>query len=499
MNLTTDPWVPVLRTDGRSDLLSLRDLFAQAHAVRDLVAKPHERIALMRLLLCITQAALDGPANEEAWAECRDEIQPRVTAYLEKWHAAFELFGDGPRFLQLAGLAPGKTDAEGNPATKLDLALATGNNPTLFDNDAAEVRQIRAARAALNLLTFQCFSPGGRIGVARWNGADTPGEGSCKHAPCIPSSMLHTIVLGASLLDTLERNLLTRDLIAATYTRGWGRPIWEQPVGRSTDADSIANATLTYLGRLVPLSRAVCLAESGETIVLGNGLDYPIFPAFREPTATVVVRKDEVTLLPAMVGRSPWRQLHAIAVKRRADAGENSGPLALNHPLQGDQITLWVGALVTDKAKIEDTIEAAYPVPTSVFGDFGRAAYESGVKHAEASETNLSKAVGSYASSLKIDQPAYDAARRHFWTRVEQSLAHLFAVARELTPPDELASSPWGRAVRAAAIEAYERVCPRRTPRQIQASALGQRYLFAPTPTNSASTAKSKSRKPRPA
>jgi CRISPR system Cascade subunit CasA len=497
MNLTTDPWVPVLRTDGRSELLSLRDLFAQAHAVRDLVAKPHERIALMRLLLCITQAALDGPADEDAWAECRDEIQPRVDAYLQKWHAAFELFGDGPRFLQLAGLAPGKADAEGNPATKLDLALATGNNATLFDNDAAAVRQVRAARAALNLLTFQCFSPGGRIGVARWHGAETPGKGSSNHAPCLPSSMLYTLVLGPSLLDTVVRNLLTKDLVAAAVTRGWGRPVWEHPVATAADPEAITNATLTYLGRLVPLSRAVRLDESGETIVLANGLDYPIFPAFREPTATVVVRKDEFALLPALVGRSPWRQLHAIVVKRRADAGENSGPLALDHPLAGEQISLWVGALVTDQAKIEDTVEAAYPVPTSMFGEFGRAAYESGVNHAETGETSLRKAVGFYASCLKIDPPAYDAARRHFWTRVEQSLDHLFAVARELTPPDQLAASPWGRAVRAAAIEAYERVCPRRTPRQIQAFALGQRHLFAAPRTGPASAPKPKSRKQR--
>ncbi len=67
MNLTRDPWIPAVRNDGTRDLFSLDDLFAQAHTLRDLAVKPHERIALMRLLLCITQAALDGPADEEAW------------------------------------------------------------------------------------------------------------------------------------------------------------------------------------------------------------------------------------------------------------------------------------------------------------------------------------------------------------------------------------------------------------------------------------------------
>src|SRR5208282_3150541 len=84
MNLTIDPWIPALRIDGRRGLFSLQDLFAQAHELRDLAVKPHERIALMRLLLCITQAALDGPADESEWQNCQPLIQPRVRAYLEK-------------------------------------------------------------------------------------------------------------------------------------------------------------------------------------------------------------------------------------------------------------------------------------------------------------------------------------------------------------------------------------------------------------------------------
>lgn len=479
MNLTTDAWIPALRADGTRALFSLQVLIAEAHMLRDLAVKPHERIALMRLLLCITQAALDGPADENEWQDCRDAIQPRVRTYLEKWRTSFKLFGEGPRFLQLPNLKPGKDTDEGNAATKLDLALATGNNSTLFDNGAGEDRTVAAARAALNLLTFQCFSPGGRIGVARWNGQDTPGKGSSNHAPCTPSSMLHTFVLGSSLLETIARNLLTKELVTANIVKGWGRPTWEIPVNSANDAAAIENATLTYLGRLVPYSRALSVNVTGESIILGNGLDYPIYPAYREATASVVWRKDEPGLLPASTGRGIWRQLHAITVKRRADADSTAGPLALSLNAFRQESALWIGAFVTDKAKIEDLLEATYTVPPALFDPFGRAAYESGVKYAEASESSVMKAIGAYASALKIDGPAYDRARQHFWTCVEQALGDLFTVARELTPPEQLAAAPWGRAVRAAAIEAYDRSCSRRTPRQIQAYALGLRHLFA--------------------
>lgn len=485
MNLTTDPWIPAVQADGTRDLFSLQRLFTEAHSVRDLAVKPHERIALMRLLLCITQAALNGPADEDEWKTCEPLIQSRVKGYLNHWAPAFELFGNGQRFLQLPNLKPGKATDEGNLATKLDLALATGNNSILFDNSAGESRAIEPARAALNLLTFQCFSPGGRIGVARWNDRETPGKGSSAHAPCNPSSMLHTFVLRPHLLATIAHNLLTNEIIADTYVHGTGRPLWEIPVSTATDSAAIRNATHTYLGRLVPLSRAISLHHAGNFVVLANGLEYPPFPLFREATCTIIQRKDELGLLPASTGRSIWRQLLAITVRRKSVADQTSGPLALALNSDAHDATLWIGALVTDKAKIEDVVEAIYSVPSALFEPAGRTAYEHGVTHADSIESALMKSIGAYAASLKIDSPAYDRARVHFWTRVEQNLPALFDVARELILPDELPCTAWGQAVRAAAVDAYQQTCPCRTPRQLEAFSLGLRQLHRkPTPSS---------------
>ena len=490
MNLILNPWIPALRADGRRDLFSLHDLFAQAHELRDLAVKPHERIALMRLLVCISQAALDGPVDEAEWETCEPHIQPRVGDYLTKWKSAFELFGDGPRFLQLANLRPGKESDEANAATKLDLALATGNNSTLFDNRAGEDRILESARSALNLLTFQCFAPGGRIGVARWNGNETAGKGSSNHAPCTPSCMVHTLVLSGTLLGTLHRNLLTRENVTDFHgLNRWGEPVWEQPVAGADDKAAIENADRTYLGRLVPLSRAIHLADDGFSIILANGLEYPIFPTFREATATVIKRKDELVLLPASTSRSLWRQLAAVSVTRRAGSDAICGPLALNHSTKSTETSLWVGALVTDKAKIEDVVESTYSLPAGMFTDFGRAAYEKGVAHAEEREGFLIQAVKTYASTLKIVSPAYDRARQHFWTRVEQHLVALFDIARDTNLVADLPNCAWGQAVQGAASDAYEQSCPRQTPRQIQAYALGLRKLtLVPKPTKPTTT-----------
>jgi CRISPR system Cascade subunit CasA len=478
MNLTIDPWIPATRSDGSRGLFSLRDLFAEAHQLGDLAVKPHERIALMRLLICVTQAALDGPTDERDWEDCEQHIQPKVALYLEKWAASFNLFGDGPRFLQLPNLQTGKETDEGNAATKLDLTLATGNNPTLFDNRASEERIVTGARAALNLLTFQCFAPCGRIGVARWNGSDTPGKGSCGHAPGAPSSMVHTLVLGTQLLETLRFNLLSKETITDFYgTQNWGKPIWELPVQSATESAAIQNATATYLGRLVPLSRAIRLNEDGASVILANGLDYPMYPIYREATATVRKSDKELKLLPASTGRSLWRQLSAIAVKRRSDGEQVCGPIALNHDFTGASTSLWVGAFVTDKAKIEEVIESVYTLPTEMFSELGRAAYERGVSFASEWELALKNALKEFAATLKVVSPSYDQATQYFWTRLEQHLSDLFELARNIDLAADLPASAWGRAIKSTAQEAYHQCCATQTPRQIEAFARGLRKL----------------------
>jgi CRISPR system Cascade subunit CasA len=379
MNLTIDPWVPVLDRQGTRQLLSLQDLFAQAHELRDLAVKPHEKIALLRLLICITQAALDGPSAPEDWKYCRDDIQPKVKTYLEKWKVGFELFGDGQRFLQVPGLKATRDDGEGNAATKIDIALSSGANTTLFDNFADGLtRQMRHKQLALCLVTFQAMAPTSIVGSALWNSSVIP-KCTAKHAPAAANSMLHTYLLGESLLETIHLNLLNKEEARHLGAGGWGKPVWEMPVASLADKEAIANATTSYLGRLVPLSRSIHLEPDGRSLILANGIDYPLLPVFREPAATVILRDEEPAVIGVSLGRSIWRQLSSIAMKHIAQNNPQSGPRALVNVPEDRRSTLWIGALATDKAKILDVVEASYELPANLFENEGRACYESGV------------------------------------------------------------------------------------------------------------------------
>lgn len=499
MNISTEPWIPILWADGRSGTVSLCDAFERGEEIRDLAVRPHERIALMRLLLCVAQAALDGPADKDDWRACRSKIAPAALNYLKRWHNSFELFGNGPRFLQVEGLkkVAGKDDDEGNSVSKLDLALATGNNSTLFDNGGGSERKFTPAQLALMLLTFQCFSPSGRIGVAEWDKSPTPGNGSSNHAPCIVGSMLHAILRGGNLLDTIHRNLMTKEQVDRFYgPNSWGKPVWEAMPTKLSDKPAIHNATATYLGRLVPLSRCIRLSDDCRSLILANGLDYP---EWREPTATIVNRtikgRPTHVPLPASVEKAVWRELHALTVLA-VDKNSPGGPAALANLAHTAAFDLWVGGLAADKGKLVDTTESVFHLPAAMLDKPAQRLYEAGVRWAEDMEFRLRGAISTYRKELGDDLDRSEMkTRRHqiqnkattqFWTDIEQSVPQLLDVVAH---PGKLGNNEWhktdwGVAVWRAARAAYEHACPRATPRQMRAYALGLQTLLATPKTD---------------
>lgn len=496
MNLITDSWIPVMRLDGATPLVGLDGLFAEAGEIRDLAVKPHERIAVMRLLICITQAALDGPKDQDAWEDCRVDIPRRAREYLTKWKAAFELFGDGARFLQVPNLKSAKKDAEDTAATKLDVALSTGHNATVFDNAAGSERPQSGYRLALTLLTFQCLSPCGILGAVSWSNQTIP-KCTGKHAPAAAASMLHAFLVGQSLLETIHLNLLDRQSAVDYFgPGGWGKPVWEAAPGSPNSKPEIHNATLTYLGRLLPVSRLVRLHDDQSSITLGDGLEYPLYPTFREPSNTLVTREEKPIVLGATLERHLWRNLPALVVKRRADKSLLSGPLALQNLADSSGATLWLGAVVTNKNKIEDIVEAAYTIPPGMFKDLGRQAFEAGIEYADNWERALYFTTRTYAQTLKLQPAPTDKARQHFWTTIEQYVPLLLALTDAPVPNTDFRATPWGQAVRIAAEAAYDFACPRQNPRQIEAFAKGRQQLFyrkpQPKPDGQPSAAVSK-------
>lgn len=107
------PWTP----KARAGLVSLHDLFVHAEDIADLDVSAPERIALTRLLVGITHAALGAPDSPEQWAEFSCDIAHAVPAYLSRPEVLphFNLLGAGPRFLQKQPPALGIRKHGGQP------------------------------------------------------------------------------------------------------------------------------------------------------------------------------------------------------------------------------------------------------------------------------------------------------------------------------------------------------------------------------------------------
>jgi len=295
--------------------------------------------------------------------------------------------------------------------------------------------------------------------------------------------MLHAFIRGTSVFETIRANLISKWAVKKNYRRPWGRPVWEQMPQSFADPAAIANATNTYLGRLMPLARAILLRPDGGDLLLANGLDYPTPPEFpAEPTASLVKRRDYSGY--ALVGagsKSLWRELPALVVKRLAEDGAG-GLLALSELKDAEPIDLWVGALQTDKASVLDTVEGVYHIPVRMLSEAGRRAFEDEVAESEVAAWRLKEACKTYRQHLELKPQVYpeqSVALRSYWTGVELRLPVLYGY---LTAPDgsdevKAARAKWRASLWVEARDAFNRACSNETPRQLRAHALALRSL----------------------
>jgi len=326
MNVAFDPWIPVVTATGKRELASLCSVLAEGGKYADLAVRPHERVALMRLFLCVAHAALDGPKDYDEWETVPQRLPDAARTYLEQWKDHFGLFHPQRPWLQVAELTGDKT----SPAALLDFELATGNTTTLNDHAGQLlIRPIAKERITLSLLTFQNFSPGGGSPIAQWKEVKTSQVGN-PDAPCLSQSMAHSLIRGKHLAETLHLNLPTKEAISKSYKSSmllkddkaineWkriefsdialGRPVWECfPAAPAPHLPESINASKTYLGRLVPIARWIRLLSDTEMYCC-NGFKYDTyrdgFPA--EPMASVqLVRKRMTRGLRMLTGR--WFQ-----------------------------------------------------------------------------------------------------------------------------------------------------------------------------------------------
>ncbi|MFV0508129.1 MAG: type I-E CRISPR-associated protein Cse1/CasA [Shewanella algae] len=149
-NLIDEPWIPVA-DHGR---VSLKQIFENAE-YRSLGGNPVQKIAVLKLLLAIAQAAAT-PKDEAEWKTLGAQgLSDRCLSYLDQWYDRFYLYGGRP-FLQMPAISAAKIQPYGAVMPE----VSTGNTTVLCQTQVQRVLD-DGARALL-LLTLMGFALSGK-------------------------------------------------------------------------------------------------------------------------------------------------------------------------------------------------------------------------------------------------------------------------------------------------------------------------------------------------
>ncbi len=529
MNVAFDPWIPIVTISGDPKKISLHDALTDGEKFADLAVRPHERVSLMRLFLCVAHAALNGPKNYDEWCEVPKRLPEAARKYLEHWKDSFELFHKEKPWLQVAklNLVPSEKDEEldddkgWSSLNKLCFTRASGQNTTLFDHESngGEFTEYNTAEIALNLLTFQnFFVAGGKASSRMWGELEIKKPSNPKGGPCAGKSILFSFLRGQDLFETVTLNLNTYENLKFLYddSEDWiGKPLWEMSIKMPTDKEAIANATQTHIGRLVPQTRMLRINEDQKRVLLGPGFLYPKFQDekntfYPDAFATLVLnKKGERQLLSARPNSSVWRELHSLTVCKRSETTSCRGPLCLLNSPDTSPCDIIVSAMITNPkqaAEIVDLIESVFHIPAKLRSDRGIESYKEEVKVSEVRASRLGLAVEEYRKEIdgywtrRVDMAKQDKwilkaqlhsiAIIHYWTTVEKNLPllinHIEAIGTDAAIPTREA---WRKMLFVTACEAYCIVCGQETPRQMRAFAKGwQKLTFKKNETESDTT-----------
>lgn len=308
-NLVDEPWIPI----ADIGLVSLRQVFIYP-SYRRLGGNPVQKIALMKLLLAIAQAART-PADEREWKALGAEgLAQCCLTYLEQWHECFYLYGERP-FLQIPAIA-----AAAKQSYAAVLPEVSSGNTTVLSQTQVQ-RPLDNAQKAMLLVSLMAFALAGKktdnsvVLSVHYQGKrnDKGKSSSSKPGPAVAHmGLLHSLLLGENLQQTLWLNLFSTDQIEQQniFPAGLGTPPWEQmPAGE--DCAVAQRLKQSLQGRLVPLCRFCLLTD--DALHYSEGLAHASYKeGVADPTVAINNSGKEPKALWVDPERRPWRELTAL-------------------------------------------------------------------------------------------------------------------------------------------------------------------------------------------
>ncbi|TAM71060.1 MAG: type I-E CRISPR-associated protein Cse1/CasA [Microbacteriaceae bacterium] len=396
-NLTTEPWIPARLPDGAVLELSLRDTFAQAHDIQDLVGEvPTQVFAITRLLLAILHRSLpeiNRPVDD--WIELWNEpklLTELIDDYLCQWSERFDLLHPETPFYQVAQLHTKKGEVSG--LEKL-IADVPNGEPFFTTRRDRGVGSISVAEAARWLVHVHAFDVSGIK-----SGAD--GDDRVKGGKGYPigtgwAGELGGVLLeGRNLKETLLLNLVLGDDADTPFAAG-DLPSWEREPQTGAVEFNGKHEPTGQIELFTWQSRRVRLVHDGAAVtgvLIANGDALRPQNLFRQETMTAWRRsKPQETKLriePVYMPRthnperSFWRGLSALfpeipaegyaAAMRPGNLQWISTILAKEDGLHDISVRTHAYGISygTQSSTVDEIIDDAFMVHSALISDTGR-------------------------------------------------------------------------------------------------------------------------------
>jgi len=457
-NLIDDPWISVLTKDGEKKL-GLLDIFKEADSIKAISGNALDKIAITRLLVCISQAAIGVPKNKSEWEKCKSKIQKISTVYLKKWHDSFFLYGN-KAFLQLP-----KMNIKTILTDKIIIEYASGNNHTVYDHNAGISRNYPESDLAMALLKTQLFSYGGR------NGSVWDVQKSNSMSGALLNSTLVTLLLGEDILSTIHLNMATMEIMEGIPV---GKPVWEDIPNdpKCPKADILKKS---YLGNLIPLTRGIKLMSENKSLVMYSDGISGYCPLYRDPMAsTYTDKKGGRHYRSVPLTKHVWKDL--VSILSIKDIGDGQGAYTLNNiDISTPNFNLWVGGIACDKSKIKDIVEWSYIIPSGCLESDQLRDYQVEIDYASDVEKALRESLYEMGENKKSELIST------FWNQIENFSFGLFQKIIECHANKNNNSDAWRdswrRRCRAISINCFKNSYQTQTGGGIMNYAKGLRVL----------------------
>lgn len=477
-NLIDEPWIPVTE----KGLVSLQTIFSDT-SIKALGGNPVEKIAVFKLLLAIAQSAYT-PKDEEDWKQLGvSGMEKKIVEYLSEQHDNFWLHSNKP-FLQM----PEIISAEKQSFGAVQIAIATGN--TTVVTQIQQEKPLTDAEKAMLVLVLMGFALGGKKtdntvvlteGYTKKNnekGKSTTG----KPGPSLAfMGLLHSFPFSDSIRQSVWLNLFTETALQNMefYKKGLGTAPWEK-MPKGEDDETAKLLRQSYLGRLIPLSRFMMLADDG--IHYSEGIQHlGYLEGIVDPSIAVDFSGKKTRVLWVDFEKKPWRQLPALLSFMKSEKPEKEFNClqlknVLNRVSAISHFTVWAGGVKVSSnageqyvSGTDDYVESEVQLSTQIYKDsssfYSNLTIEMENMNYVASKI-LYSSVMRYHKYLMMDATKIAAkATNYFWQLCEGKFQQLVTACGESGDESQKMRPIFSSFV----LQVYDRMCSNTTARQMEA------------------------------